>query len=153
MPHRDFSSPAHYSGPIGSTFRPCLIHHLKGCSASLPGMEIPRRGDCREGRFVQQRRRQKVYILRFYRKFGSSLTFRHMLHSPAARLSTSQARHATVQTTQTGNITPSKSSDRAAAPELSEFTAALALFNPFLPPKRGSQSSRINYSEGEPGAQ
>ena len=37
----------------------------------------------------------------------------------------------------------------AQAPELSEFTAAPALFHPSLPPKWGSESSRMNYSEGE----
>ena len=37
----------------------------------------------------------------------------------------------------------------AQAPELSEFTAAPALFHPSLPPERGSESSRMNYSEGE----
>ena len=37
----------------------------------------------------------------------------------------------------------------AQAPQLSEFTAAPALFHPSLPPKRGSESSWMNYSEGE----
>ena len=37
----------------------------------------------------------------------------------------------------------------AQAPELTEFTAAPELFHPSLPPKRGSESSRMNYNEGE----
>ena len=37
----------------------------------------------------------------------------------------------------------------AEAPELSEFATAPALFHPSRPPKRGSESSRMNDSEGE----
>ena len=55
------SPPAPHSGPDGGPFRPDTSHRSKPRGTSLLGVEISRWGTGCDCRFVQQRRRFKVY--------------------------------------------------------------------------------------------